>query len=340
MKISFKIKKLVSDLFEKQEVLWATEISKILWISRTITHKALKELLENKKVKKVGKWAHTKYQSTKILNDFIKEKEVKYVSEYIPDFKTQKLLNDIFLKFSPEWEILEGFSGIEKWCETRKLNIKQKVKDYLSINNYIENLQNSCGLLKANKSFWKCFDEVFLDSIFYADQYTRIEFWRGKLAELTFYAKQSQNKQLINRSIDEVFIKLECVIRKKKFDAIAITPWSIDRKKQLLWFLKDKLKILWLPFVNIIKYYPNNIAIPQKSLKTREQRIQNAKNTIFIDDNKAKNYKKIFLLDDFVGSGSTLNETAKKLKEEWAEEVIWFAFVWNLDMDYEVINEV
>jgi predicted amidophosphoribosyltransferase len=46
------------------------------------------------------------------------------------------------------------------------------------------------------------------------------------------------------------------------------------------------------------------------------------------------------LIDDFVWSGSTLNETAKKLKEEWVLIVDWFAFVWNLNLKYEVINEV
>jgi predicted amidophosphoribosyltransferase len=46
------------------------------------------------------------------------------------------------------------------------------------------------------------------------------------------------------------------------------------------------------------------------------------------------------LIDDFVWSGSTLNETAKKLKDEWIEKVFWFAFVWNMDLDYEVVNEI
>jgi adenine/guanine phosphoribosyltransferase-like PRPP-binding protein len=55
-----------------------------------------------------------------------------------------------------------------------------------------------------------------------------------------------------------------------------------------------------LPFVNIIKYYPNNIPIPQKTLKTREQRIQNAKNTIFVDDKNISKYNKVLLIDDFV----------------------------------------
>jgi len=66
----------------------------------------------------------------------------------------------------------------------------------------------------------------------------------------------------------------------------------------------------------VIKYYEDNIAIPQKSLKTRAQRIENARNTIFIDDKNIQNYKKVLLIDDFVGSGATLNETAKKLKDE------------------------
>ncbi len=48
----------------------------------------------------------------------------------------------------------------------------------------------------------------------------------------------------------------------------------------------------------------------------------------------------VFLIDDFVWSGSTLNETATKLKYEWVKEVHWFAFVWNMNLDYDVINEV
>jgi hypothetical protein len=167
-----------------------------------------------------------------------------------------------------------------------------------------------------------------------------MEFGRWKLAEMTFYAKQSQNKDLINKSIDSIILKLECIIKKKWFDSIAITPWSIDRKNQFLHFFKKRLEFLWLPFVNFIKYYPNNIAIPQKSLKTREQRIQNARNTIFVDNKNIKKYKKIFLIDDFVWSGSTLNETAAKLKQEWILEVWWFALVWNMNLEYDVINEV
>lgn len=68
-----------------------------------------------------------------------------------------------------------------------------------------------------------------------------MEFWRWKLAEMTFYAKQSQNKKLIAEANNEIYLKLECIIEEWNFDAIAITPWSIDRKNQLLWLLKDNI---------------------------------------------------------------------------------------------------
>lgn len=127
-----------------------------------------------------------------------------------------------------------------------------------------------------------------------------MDFGRGKLAEMTFYGKQSQNKTLILESIDEVYYKIECLLQKESYSAIAITPWSIERKNQFLKILKNKLIPLGVPFIKMVKYYPNVIAIPQKTLKTREQRILNAKNTIFVDDSEIGKYEKVLLIDDFV----------------------------------------
>lgn len=95
-----------------------------------------------------------------------------------------------------------------------------------------------------------------------------------------------------------------------------------------------------LPRVHIVKYYPNKISIPQKSLKTRDERKRNAKMTIFVNDDKVRQYKRILIIDDFVGSGSTLNETVIKLKQQGVKYIIGFAIVGNLDLSYDVINEV
>jgi hypothetical protein len=55
-----------------------------------------------------------------------------------------------------------------------------------------------------------------------------------------------------------------------------------------------------LPFINIEKYYENGISIPQKSIKSKEGRIKNATNTIFVYDKDINKYKNILLIDDFV----------------------------------------
>lgn len=337
MNYSFKVYKEVLDIFYDKDIIWATEISNILWISRVIVHKVLKQLTEEKKIEKIWKWAHTRYKSLV----FVWEKKEKDIdTNIIIDFKTKKLLDEIFYKFDSDWKILKWFSWFKTWVLNRNIDLQKSINSYLKIYNYLEWLENNCWLLDATDIFNKKFEKNYMKKVFYAWEYNFMEFWRSKLAEMTFYAKQSQNKNLINVSIDEIFYKLECLIKTEKIDWIAIIPWSIDRKNQLLWILKERMSLFNIPYVNIIKYYPNNIPIPQKSIKSKSWRIINAQNTIYVHDKNLKNYSKILLIDDFVWSWATLNITAQKLCESWVNEIIWFSFVWSLDLTYEVINEI
>ena len=337
MNFSFNIYKKISDLFEIKEVLWATDISNILGISRVIIHKVLKELLEENKIKKIWKASHTRYKS--LIFSWVKE-ENNLVKNNLIDFKTKKFFDNNFYKFDSDWSILKWFSGFEYRVNDRNFQLDKSIKNYKKIFNYIDWLEDNCWLLDATEIFNKKFEENYMQKVFYGWEYSFMEFWRSKIAEMTFYAKQSQNKNLINKSIDEIFYKIECLIKTKNIDCIAITPWSIDRKTQLLWILKNRLEKFNLNYLNIIKYYPNNISIPQKSIKSKQGRIKNAQNTIFVRDNMVKEYSNILLIDDFVGSGATLNITAKKILESWWKNVTWFSFVWSLDLSYEVINEI
>jgi len=343
MKYNFKSLKQVTDLFDWESILWATQISEKLWKSRVIVHKYLKFLVEDWTLVKIWKWPRVKYKLSEKMYDICnnaKKKEKFNEKQIFISYDDKKLIDDIFLKFRADWKILKWYEWIIDWCVERNLDIKDQIGLYIDIYKHIKKIQNKCWLIKVDKVFWKDFEKVYLNDVYYADQYNRMEFWRGKLAEITFYWKSTQNKDLINQSIDEIIYKLECKISKENYDAIAITPWSIDRKNQLLKILKKALEKIWLPFVNIIKYYSNGIAIPQKSLKTRQQRIFNAQNTIFVDDENIEKYKKVFLIDDFVWSWATLNETAKKLKDKWVKKVDWFAFVGSMDLSYDVISEM
>ncbi|MCD5375383.1 hypothetical protein LR010_02970 [Candidatus Gracilibacteria bacterium] len=342
MNYKFTSLKQVLDLFETGEVLSAGNVSEILGKSRVIAHKYLKALTQEGKIIKQGKAPHTTYKIAggKHSIETVNIPILGYAHIDSISFLEHKLIDDIFFKFSPKGDILRGIEGMQKWCNERELMFEETLKQYIQIHEYIESRQDTCGMLHAEEAFGKHFKENFLTEVFYADQYIYAQFGRGKLAELAFYAKQSQSSKLIKETISEILPKLKCLIFSERFDAIAMTPWSIKRENQILNAVKKELGKLNIPFINVIKYSKSGIFIPQKSLKKSEDRIENAKNTIFVDDKDAKNYKKVLLIDDFVGSGATLNETAKKLKEEGVQEVHGFAFVGNTNLSYEVINEI
>ena len=56
------------------------------------------------------------------------------------------------------------------------------------------------------------------------------------------------------------------------------------------------------------------IIVSQKTLSKLEDRIENARKTIIV--NEHNKYKNVLLIDDAVGSGATMNETAKQIKNK------------------------
>lgn len=321
--------------------LKASEITEKLWKWRTIVHKYLKELVAQWKLRKVWLGSRAVYElvwKISTISQNVAEKTPQKQSSLSYDII--EVLQESFYKFAENGEILEWVTWFNKRCTLRNLPVEEKAKTYYKVKTHIDTLKNSCGVIETSSTFVKHVHTMYLDKVYYADQYNWMEFGRGKLAEMTFFAKQSQNKKLINQCIDMIIHKIICIVEKKDIDSIAIVPPSIARVNQLLKILQKKLQVLWYPIVGIVKYYPNQIPVPQKSLKTREQRLRNAQQTILISEKKWHQYKRTLLIDDFVWSGSSLNETAGKLKEIWIKKVYGFAFVGNTNMTYDVINEV
>lgn len=327
----------ILNIFWPDEKLKPGQIALRLGKNRDTVHTYLKVLVQQGKLIKEGKTPHVSYS----LPYHERTKQITPPQESIDFSYAQiQLLDQSFLKYDARGERLEGVEGFIKRCRQRNLDPLQKYNDYEMIYTYLQTQYNSCGLLDATHEFKKHVERLALDNVFYADQYKWMEFGRGKLAEMTFYAKQSQNYSLIQSAIDLFVRKLECLIKTSGVDAIALTPASIKREYQLLDCIDQRLSYVDLPRVHIVKRYPHKVIIPQKSLKTRQERLQNAQETIFVHDDAVRTYKKVLLIDDFVGSGSTLNETAAKLKAEGVQEVVGFAIVGNMDLTYEVINEV
>jgi hypoxanthine-guanine phosphoribosyltransferase len=286
-------------------------------------------------LQKAGKGPHTKY---KRIGDGMSEHITNAWDSL--SYEMKQFLDREFLKFTPRGTRMTWYEGFIQWCQARDLDADTKASAYRSIAHHIDELRNECGLLDATDVFSHRLADVGIDELYYADQYKWMDFGRGKLAELTFYAKQSQNRKMIRESIEHFVHQITCLIQTDTIDALAFVPWSITREYQLLSMIDAALYKIDLPRINIQKFYEWETKVPQKSLKKRADRIENARETIYVRDEKVSNYHHVLLIDDFVGSGATLNETAKKLKAEGVEKVTGFAIVGNLDLSYDVIQEI
>jgi Phosphoribosyl transferase domain len=340
MSYRFSSLKPILDILARHPELSVDAISTHLKRSTAIIHRYLIALVADGKVEKIGSAPHTMYRLTHAA--WVTVEPSRQTSPDISplSYSDERILSDIFVKYSPTGKRYQWSTGWTLWCSERGLDPIEKWWKYKEIYTHLLSLEDSCGLLRATDAYATALGTRWLDELYYADQYRWMEFGRGRLAEVAFYAKQSQHLPLIEETLALTIPKILCLIRWGGFDAIAITPWSIERRHQLLMAIQDALSICGLPLVHIVKYYEHGIRIPQKSLKTREERIDNARNTIYVDDKRSSLYKKVLLIDDFVGSGATMNELAKKLKDEWVREVIGCALVGNLNLSYDVIAEM
>jgi hypothetical protein len=193
------------------------------------------------------------------------------------------------------------------------------------------------GLIDGLAKFKSTFSALYLDQIFYLDFYSIERFGKTKLGQLLLYAKQSQNKSYIKKLINFIKPKIEHSIKKFRIDGIGFIPPTVKREIQLMRELEKGLKTK-LKTVSIVKI-KTPVIVPQKTLSKLPDRIENARSTIIVDERNT--YKSILLIDDAVGSGATLNETAKKIRERkiCKGKIIGLAIVGSFK-GFDVISEV
>jgi phosphoribosylpyrophosphate synthetase len=205
---------------------------------------------------------------------------------------------------------------------------KDKYNNYLDSNGLISGLEK----LKNTKGY----NKILLDELLYLDFYAIERFGKTRLGTILHYAKQGQNKMLMKILIQEIKQKIDVIISEYSIDAVAFVPPTIKRETQLMKFLANGLKIN-LPVIEIQKT-GGIIPVPQKSLNKIEERINNAENTFIIKGNVS--YNNLLLIDDAVGSGSTLNQISGKIKrKELAKNIIGLAIVGSYK-GFDVITDV
>ena len=136
--------------------------------------------------------------------------------------------------------------------------------------------------------------------------------------------------------VQESKAKIDNLLKNRDFDAVGFMPPTIRREVQLMKYLETHLKIN-LPKISIQKI-SGLIPVPQKSLNKLEERINNADNTFTVKE--TVKYKHLLLLDDAVGSGSTLNQLAAKIKQKGiAVKITGLAIVGSFE-GFDVVTDV
>jgi len=251
----------------------------------------------------------------------------------------KKIISEIdkrYLYISVLGEAIYGFDGFLLWCEKTKQDpTKTAVEYYKTIVKYDKFKKNNLidGYLKIKNTF----DEVFLDELFYIDFYSIERFGKTKLGLMLLYAKQTQDKKLINIIINEIRNRVLSVISKYKIDGVLFVPPTVKRETQFMREMERCLKLM--PKTMSVTKIKTEIVIPQKTLNKLEDRIENAKRTIVVGD--VNKYKNVLIIDDAVGSGATINEIASQIRKKniCRGKIVGLAITGSFN-GFEVISEI
>lgn len=281
----------------------AEDLNQTLNVSRVTIHKQLRKLIEEGLISKSGKAPRVFYQ--------IKSIEDSPEKDIVLDKKVFDFIEKNYIYITPDGRLLSGVEGFKFWCQKTKQPLEKTADGYLkTLNKYYKLRKN--GIINGIPKLKNTFKKVGLDKVFYLDFYSIDRFGKTKLGQMLLYSKQSQNRSLMKELIKNIKPQVEKVINKYNITTVGYIPPSVKREVQLMKVLEQNLD-LNLRRLNLVKI-KTKITVPQKTLNKLEDRIENAKTTVVVDDNQM--HKNILLIDDAVGSGSTLNETALQIRQK------------------------
>lgn len=314
-----------------------TDLADSIGVSLQMIHRSLKILLEKNSIQKSGSAPRVFYTLNK---DRDSESPI-----FTENYKTKISQNQFdvieksFYNLLPDGTEEYGIKAFVNWCLKRKYNVEQKAKEYYdSILPFEKSEKEKYAINMTSKIKDTFKNSSYLDELWYLYPYSIAVFGKTKISQLIFHAKQTQDSTLMKKVFSMMDTHIHAYIKYTKPDAIAFIPPTVPRKKQIMKELKKFLN-LNLPEVHIEKI-KTGIMVQQKSLKDLNDRIYNAEHTMVVTSKTNTPYKKLLIIDDFTGSGSTLNEMAKKCKEQGlASKVIGLTLTGSIN-GFDVLREI
>ena len=292
-------------------------------VSESLIHRHLKQLCLNNEIKKIGTPPRVYYLPV--------IKEDKTIENKI----NSQIIENNFLQILPDGRFVYGLAGFYHWCDSRGFDFQDKKEEYERI--YLEKeLLKANELVNATEKISRTFSESFLEKIWYIDFYSWEIFGKTKIGQLVLYAKQNSDIKLMQKIAEIVSGPIQKLVQKERFKMIAVVPHSVPRKKDFLMTTLNFINIEPAPQKLFDKIFQDH-AVAQKTLKSKEERQQNAAETLFLRDIEIP--AKILLIDDACGSGATLNIAAQKIRERFPKTKVYgITFVGSLK-GFEIIRE-
>ena len=323
----------IIDYIERNGQASGRELADYLGITDRAVRKQLKSMEEGHRVMKAGRPPRV-YYSIAIADDQTASSQSEL--DRVIDKATKRIIEANFLYITPRGTIQVGWEGFVIWCQERHLDVTKTAARYQDTMAKYGRYKKD-GLIDGMNKLEASFSEVALDRVYYIDFYSIEIFGRTKLGQLLLIAKQSQDRRLINEIADLVKPKILTLLKQYKIDGVGYIPPTVRRELQLMRRLEKRLNLdTRILAIHKIK---TQVAVPQKTLSKIEDRMVNAETTISVGD--TRHYHNILLIDDAIGSGSTLNETAKKIRQRGLcdGEIIGLAITGSFK-GFEVISEV
>jgi biotin operon repressor len=318
-------------LLKTNSEISVSEIADNLGISRQMVHRLLNVLQDEGLVHKLGRSPKTFYRLATEVNK-------RFEAPLQIDDEKTSFLKDYFLYISENGERHDGIDAMALWCKRQKLPLEKTINEFIATRKKYLAYFNQNGLISGLDKIknTKGFDAIGLNELYYQDFYAIERFGKTKLGSLLHFAKQGQNKIMMKEITDQIKPTILKLISTLSIDAVGYIPPTIRRDIQIMHILQKNLN-LPLPHIDLIKV-KGEIVVPQKALNKLEDRIMNARSSIIVGEKRQ--FRTVLLIDDAVGSGATINETALKLKSKGiGTSVIGFAVTGSFK-GFDVIQEV
>jgi predicted amidophosphoribosyltransferase len=266
-------------------------------LSKQSIQKHLKELIYQDLITKVG-------TPPIVFYNISKAKSITQLSVSKSEFSSFAYIDAIGTKYT-------GYNGLIIWCNERGYNIDNYSAKWLEIFQKYEGYKKD-GLINATNKFKEVFrDECSIEEAYFNEFSTREIFGKTSIYAELLLGKQTQDKLIFKSIFSVVKSTVIKLLTKLNIDYIVYVPPTVKREIQLMIELEKYLNIR-LPKIQIVKV-KHGITVPQKTLSKPSERRHNAIETFVIPNNQYF-YGNVLVIDDFIGSGSSINYIAQKIK--------------------------